>query len=70
MSTDTSNLEEMKYNELKALAKERGLSAAGTKEDLIARLAGSDETATDAVEEKEEVVVIVTGKHNFLNLSS
>lgn len=37
MSNDT-NLDDLKYNELKALAKDRGLDASGTKEDLLARL--------------------------------
>lgn len=37
MSNETK-LEDLKYNELKALAKEKGLDASGTKEDLIARL--------------------------------
>lgn len=38
MSNETK-LEDLKYNELKALAKENGLDASGTKEDLLARLA-------------------------------
>lgn len=37
MSNETK-IEDLKYNELKALAKEKGLDASGTKEDLVARL--------------------------------
>lgn len=37
MSNETK-LEDMKYNELKALAKDSGLDASGTKEDLLSRL--------------------------------
>lgn len=37
MSNETK-LEDMKYNELKTLAKDSGLDASGTKEDLITRL--------------------------------
>lgn len=61
MSNDTQNLESMKYNDLKALAKERGVDATGTKEDIVARLsdagvtAGSDAPA--ATEETQEEVV-------------
>jgi len=36
--TAKTSIEAMKYNELKALAAEKGLDASGTKEDLIARL--------------------------------
>lgn len=48
MSNETK-LEDMKYNELKTLAKESGLDAAGTKEDLVARLkeAGITGSATN-----------------------
>lgn len=47
MSENSTNLDAMKYNDLKALAKEKGLDASGTKEDLIARLseAGAGNTA-------------------------
>jgi hypothetical protein len=34
----------LKYNELKSLAKERGLDASGTKEELVARLSGAGVT--------------------------
>lgn len=59
MSTDTKNLEAMKYNELKALAKERGLDATGTKEDLLARLSdagveASTDTDADTTEETQD----------------
>lgn len=37
-NTTTSNIDTMKYNDLKALAAEKGLDSSGTKEDLIARL--------------------------------
>ena len=37
-----SKYEEVKYNDLKKLAKERNLEATGTKEDLIARLEAND----------------------------
>lgn len=37
MSNETK-IEDLKYNELKALAKENGLDASGTKEDLVARI--------------------------------
>lgn len=46
----------MKYNELKALAAEKGLDSSGTKEDLIARLkdAGVDGNANTSSEESNE----------------
>lgn len=37
-----NNYDEMKYNDLKSLAKERGLDASGTKEDLKLRLVEAD----------------------------
>lgn len=37
MSNETK-IEDLKYNELKALAKDNGLDASGTKEDLVARI--------------------------------
>ena len=37
-----NNYQDMKYNDLKSLAKERGLDATGTKEDLLARLTEAD----------------------------
>lgn len=56
-NTTTSNIDTMKYNDLKALAAEKGLDSSGTKEDLIARLkdagvggntnAASDEGSND-----------------------
>jgi len=50
-----TNYDEVKYNDLKSLAKERGLDASGTKEELKARLieadggAGTDAKADDPV---------------------
>lgn len=35
-----TSLEDMSYNDLKKLAKEKGVSAKGSKEDLIERLRG------------------------------
>lgn len=37
-----NNYQDMKYNDLKSLAKERGLNATGTKEDLLASLTEAD----------------------------
>lgn len=37
-----TNYSDMKYNDLKKLAKERGLEATGTKEELLARLSDAD----------------------------
>lgn len=41
-----TNYQDLKYNELKKLAAERGLDASGTKEDLIARLVEADGTVS------------------------
>lgn len=62
MSTDTTNLEGLKYNELKSLAKKKGLDASGTKEDLLARLsdAGVEAGADDDAGETEETQEVET----------
>ena len=46
----TTPIEEMKFNELRALAKGRGLNASGTKEELVARLTDSND-ADDSQED-------------------
>lgn len=40
-------LEEMSYNDLKHLAKEMGLSASGTKEELMERIAEAEASCSD-----------------------
>lgn len=44
--SETKTYEDVKYNELKALAKERGLDASGTREELVARLQEADGSGT------------------------
>lgn len=52
----TPNYEEMTYGELQAAAKEQGLNAKGSKEELLARLRGEVEgDAPEAEPETEEV---------------
>ena len=41
---DTEDLSEMSYQNLKKLAKEMGLNAAGTKEELIERISACEDT--------------------------
>ena len=45
---------EMSYNALKKLCKSRGVSAAGSREELIARLNGEEEEAEEAEDDDEE----------------
>lgn len=53
--TDDKNLTEMSYGELKELAKARGLSSAGTKDELLTRLANTpDNQPSDESEEEED----------------
>lgn len=47
---DMESLRKMKVEDLRSLAKERGLDDTGKKEDLIARIAGQEE----AYEESED----------------
>lgn len=51
---DAEQLEEMSYNDLKAMAKEMGLSTKGTKDELIARIAAA-EVMVPAEEGEKEV---------------
>ena len=51
---DAEQLEEMSYNDLKARAKEKGLSTKGTKDELIARIAAA-EVMVPAEEGEKEV---------------
>lgn len=60
MSNET-NIDGLKYNELKSLAKENGLDASGTKEDLVTRLkeagvTGASEKSDGGDTEPDEVV--------------
>lgn len=55
------NIDGLKYNELKSLAKERGLDASGTKEELVTRLkeagvTGASEKSDEGDTEPDEVV--------------
>lgn len=49
-----TNYQDLKYNELKKLASERGLDASGTKEDLISRLSEADGGAASSDGEKSK----------------
>lgn len=57
---DPAQLEELSYTELKALAKDLGLSTKGTKTELIARIAdvevelGEELETVDEIEEENE----------------
>lgn len=51
------DLEGMTYNQLKSLAKEKGLNTKGTKADLIERILADATTGAPVEEELEEVVV-------------
>lgn len=53
---DNSQLNELSYQELKALASQNGLSAKGTKDELIARIRESAEAIPEATEPKEEEI--------------
>ena len=48
-------MEEMNINSLRKLAKQSGVSAAGTKADIIARIKALDEGAEDSEDDAEEL---------------
>lgn len=48
------DLNTLKYNELKSLAKEKGLDASGTKEDLLARLNGAGINGGEVEDDTED----------------
>lgn len=53
-TAETSNLEDMSYTELKKLAKEMGLPARGSRDELLARIRDNQGTSVDEAEEDEE----------------
>jgi hypothetical protein len=51
---EDEDLSEMSYNDLKKLCKSRGISASGSRDELVARLSGEDEEAEEEDEDADE----------------
>ena len=50
---EDEDLSEMSYNDLKKLCKSRGISASGSRDELVARLSGEDEEAEEEDEDDD-----------------